>query len=925
MASPLFLRLAFPGLPFLAALTGCGGGDSGSEPNPAPPPPPTVAAVEVQPATAEVMVGETVQLQVTVRDDRGNALAGRTVTWSTSQGSVATVSSSGVVTGVAPGPVTITATADGRSGTASVTVTTPLPAPSCRDCLEVVPGSALLNAPGAQVQLVAYLVDAAGRRTPVNAAYSSAKPAVVTVTPGGLATAVEFGSAQVSATGGGKTSVPVVVLVATPVQGAVMVDDAMVSGLPVPVDPEAPYGAGYRYRVRLRGVEPAVGTVLIGTGALPIQGKVLASSPAGSGMTAVELEVRPMAEILPNLTLREQWTLEGGTTAQPAAARRTTLGGVRPVAVDDPLEEGQFRLGPFVCKAEAGAGVSLPLNLIVEEMDARWVIINEAVYENGAFRGLVINGEIRPRLRISPKVTGSLEASLECRATLYKPRIPIRGVLATVISPVVPIGVGFKLEGKVQLANLGYNSALHGRFAVFTGIDCRTDPCTRIWDPTHELTGSFAPILEGPVQAREELAVSGFAFARLTLTNPVADLVGEVLGESVEVKLLDAVAGLRQKLEVASPAAQVDDPEYASGADLSAFFELAGEGVLELGSLLSIKLLEQKEEGATPLASTPKGELDVSTDTVWVTTGGVPSEPVLLRATLWPVTWLGGGSVEGVEFFWKGPSGLVRACFIEPDHPGQVEFECEFFFTDAHLGAQSFHAFVQARIFGVPFATPFELAKDARVTVQVLKEPPLAITTTTLPAGQVGAPYAAQLTSMGGRGPVHWRVVAGLLPSGLGLNPATGQITGTPTESCVCEFAVEVTRGQQTASANLSITTWPASMAGQFTGTFKHLTGLQAGVVRTASGSVRTFDGGAYGNHLLAFTTVDGRGACGLMVTGDGIEAVTADRNCIYRFSLFTDFEATSWSITRDKIRITFTLVGSGVTSTAELELTRVP
>jgi uncharacterized protein YjdB len=82
-----------------------------------------VATVSVTPAPASVVVGQTVQLTATPRDASGNALTGHVVTWSSSNAAVATVSASGLVTGITAGSVTITATSEGKSGTASVTVT----------------------------------------------------------------------------------------------------------------------------------------------------------------------------------------------------------------------------------------------------------------------------------------------------------------------------------------------------------------------------------------------------------------------------------------------------------------------------------------------------------------------------------------------------------------------------------------------------------------------------------------------------------------------------------------------------------------------------------------------------------------------------------------------------------------------------------
>jgi acid phosphatase len=89
-----------------------------------PPPPPTpVASVTVSPSSASLHPGDTVRFTATPRDSAGNALTGRTLAWSSDSTAVATVSASGLVTGVAPGSSTIRATSEGKTGTAAVTVT----------------------------------------------------------------------------------------------------------------------------------------------------------------------------------------------------------------------------------------------------------------------------------------------------------------------------------------------------------------------------------------------------------------------------------------------------------------------------------------------------------------------------------------------------------------------------------------------------------------------------------------------------------------------------------------------------------------------------------------------------------------------------------------------------------------------------------
>jgi hypothetical protein len=74
------------------------------------------------------------------------------------------------------------------------------------------------------------------------------------------------------------------------------------------------------------------------------------------------------------------------------------------------------------------------------------------------------------------------------------------------------------------------------------------------------------------------------------------------------------------------------------------------------------------------------------------------------------------------------------------------------------------------------------LNQAATQTLSIVVSPanaPLTITTTSLPAAQVGLPYNATVQRSGGVAPFTWSVTPAL-PTGLNLDPATGQITGTP-------------------------------------------------------------------------------------------------------------------------------------------------
>lgn len=78
--------------------------------------------VGVLPVGPSVPLGDTTQLAATVRNLGGGVVAGAPVTWTTSDASIATVDSLGVVTGVGLGTARVTATSGGRTGSVQVVV-----------------------------------------------------------------------------------------------------------------------------------------------------------------------------------------------------------------------------------------------------------------------------------------------------------------------------------------------------------------------------------------------------------------------------------------------------------------------------------------------------------------------------------------------------------------------------------------------------------------------------------------------------------------------------------------------------------------------------------------------------------------------------------------------------------------------------------
>ena len=165
-------------------------------PTPAP-----VAAVTVSPSTATVAIGATQAVSASAVDANGVVLTGRPVTWSSSAPAVATVSASGVVTGVSAGAATVTATVEGKTGTAAVTVPVPTPAPVA--AVTVSP-SVVSLAVGANVPLAVVVRDAQGGALTGRAiSYTSSKTSVASVSNAGLVSGVSAGSATITVTSEG--------------------------------------------------------------------------------------------------------------------------------------------------------------------------------------------------------------------------------------------------------------------------------------------------------------------------------------------------------------------------------------------------------------------------------------------------------------------------------------------------------------------------------------------------------------------------------------------------------------------------------------------------------------------------------------------------------------------------------------------------
>ncbi len=157
--------------------------------------PSTPATVTVSPGSLTLSsLTETRQLGATVADQGGVTLPSAQVNWSSSLGSVATVSTTGLVTAVGNGTAVITASTGAVSGQATVTVAQ-VPA-----TLEVTPDSVVLSGAGAMTSLGTSAADAGGSViADPDLTWSSSDEAVATVDAEGVVTAIAEGVAEIVA------------------------------------------------------------------------------------------------------------------------------------------------------------------------------------------------------------------------------------------------------------------------------------------------------------------------------------------------------------------------------------------------------------------------------------------------------------------------------------------------------------------------------------------------------------------------------------------------------------------------------------------------------------------------------------------------------------------------------------------------------
>lgn len=165
--------------------------------------------------TTTIHRGETETLEVTY--DPENATDDKTVTWTSSDPTVATVDGSGTVTAVGIGTADITATVKNTeiSDSCRVTVDAPLK--------QIIPAEDSLEVVKNQSVTIGYTLDPEDTTDGTDVAFSTSDPAIATVDENGTVTGVAAGDATITLTGANNVTATVAVTVKEiPIDGVVL-------------------------------------------------------------------------------------------------------------------------------------------------------------------------------------------------------------------------------------------------------------------------------------------------------------------------------------------------------------------------------------------------------------------------------------------------------------------------------------------------------------------------------------------------------------------------------------------------------------------------------------------------------------------------------------------------------------------------------
>lgn len=529
--------------------------------------------------------------------------------------------------------------------------------------------------------------------------WSSTAADIVQVSGAGVVTAPgPVGSAIVSATSG-NASAQIAAISVVPVPGTVLVDDSEVLAGPDPVDPSQAFGVGALYTVSLAIAPPPVGSYVLATGEAQVAGRVVAVD--GSLVT---LETVPFEELFVEIAIDASLDLStapllaeeqvSGVTTTRLPDGRWQLQGA---PADGSLEpQAEFTVGGLTCKSDTTFAQLEILNFGLTFSPS----LSFDVVFNSTQKKVVVRGSPTAVATFEPVVKAALQESVSCEYAVPGIRIPIPGPVGLFLGAVVPVGVGFKIEGTVPLANFGYHFDAEVGADLQLGFDCNPG-CEGVAALDPHVSGHHRPILPGSLLGlRVESSLFGYVFAGLE--------AGFLYSREGRVKIAKSQTGIKLGAKLASEDAQHQDASYASEYALDLVANIgAGDDVAKFFDLISVTPVQLKLELVAPIATSPKAT-SITADPETFEAGDTVTFTVELdpNSTNFPIV---GYNVNAVRVYNVTSGSLVLANEMTANS-GQQDFEIDWVATQDGEVADSFAVFVESRL--LP-ALRLELGKPA--------------------------------------------------------------------------------------------------------------------------------------------------------------------------------------------------------------------
>lgn len=715
--------------------TGCGGSDGGTSPDDGT----DIDRVTVSPATVSIDIGEAQQLtaQVTQKNGQPSPTA---PTWSVVTQGVVSVSTAGLVTGLAEGSVVVRATAGGRSGEATITVTDPNPP----------------AAPGAvEAEVLSHTV--------------------IEVSWSDNATNEDEYRVEREAAGGQEAP------------GAPMAVFDPVATLPANAtsyrDEGLAPGSAYRYRVRACNEN---GCMPEGDGG---------EATTGDVTTHDELEITTSAVPAGVVNTAYSFTLAatgGGPTQSWALTAGTLPNGMQFAQTGlldgTPTVDGTFPLTFEVTSGEQTASLEVEL-MISDQMLAPQIVTTEvpdgavgvpyaaaleAMHGDGAYTWAVTGGALPDGLVLDAG-TGAIGGT-----------------------PTVEGSSGFTVEvtSAGMTGEREFTLAVHAALAVTTtdlppgvvGVAYDADLEAAGGDGDYTWSVEAGALPGGLALAAGTGAIGGVPEAAGSGTFTVRVESGD--GQTAEAELTLAVHDVLAVTTADLPDGQIgqayDHTLAAAGGDGSYTWTIAA-GALPDGITLD------EASGALGGAPTETGDFDV---TVEVASGDgqsaaaelsltvLPGPPAILTTTL-PDAEVGVAYDETLAAV--GGDGSYAWAIIGGALPDGLSLDGG---TGAITGTPTTEG---AGNFTVEVTSNGETDTQALSITVVASASPLAITTQELGDARDGVAYTATVEASGGAPPYAWSLESGALPAGILLGAASGELAGTPTAPGTATFTVRVT------------------------------------------------------------------------------------------------------------------------------------